>query len=255
MKTDTLFSFSDSIEHFKAQVQETELYDSYGDKLARYKLITTVEGKPISIVSNRYNLIQNSEVIDSAMDSLQKITDNFQLASKLSYHYPNKMKLVLLLPDLFFPDNTKDGCSLAMAIQNSYTGERQVSVTWMSYRYWCMNGAMTLVPIKSIHVRHTKALNIDAMRTIYEDANIKLEKISESVKRMMDINFIVPELMSKIEARFPRMYNAVTNETYANAYDFYNHCTKFITHTVAPRQRDVYYSFLNSIFMKEGYIK
>ena len=252
MKADTLFSFSDSIEHFKAQVQETELYDSYGDKLARYKLITTAEGKPISVVSNRYNLIQNSEVIDTALDSLSAITTNFQLQSNLSYHYPSKMKLTLLLPDLFFPDNTKEGCSLALAIQNSYTGERQVSVTWMSYRYWCLNGAKTFVPIKNIHVRHTKALNIDAMRTIYEDAGVKLEKISESVKTLINRKLIPETLINQIRERFPRMYDVVSADYSDNAYDFYNHCTKFITHTVAPRQKDIYYSFLNSIFIKEG---
>ena len=243
----------DFLERYRKPVFESPVYDGNNQLINLYKAIVDDTGNVISIMSKRYSLIQNKDVIDTALESLSAITSNFQVETNLSYLYKNKMNLTLLLPDLFFPDDTKDGCSLALSVKNSYAGEKTVSVNWMMYRYWCLNGAKTIVPIKSINVKHTKALDIKSMTTIYEDAGMKIEKISERVQKLINRTDVVDTLKNELAERFPRLYNKIANEPYGNAYDFYNHCTKFITHTVAPRQRDIYYSFLNSVFMKEGY--
>lgn len=222
----------------------------------RYKAIVDMDGNEISVVSKKYKLIQNSQVVNDTLESIGKVSSDYNINEKLSWVYPGQMNLVLTFPSLLIEDDTKEGMSLSVAIKNSYNSNLAFSIKWMMYRYWCSNGAMTIYPIKGITMKHYRPIQLENIETIFEDANVKLTRISDMVKflRTEPAKFTVMEEMTK---KFPRTktieeaWKTGYDVSRLNAYNLYNNYTKYITHDVAPRQRDIYYSFLNNIFKKE----
>lgn len=217
----------------------------------KHKALVTPENDLISIVSTRYNLVENSTVINGIRNSLDELKISYFYNDEMSYCYPNKMKYTILFPDLHVRDNTDKGMSLGLSVFNSYDAQSPVKFDWMMYRYICQNGSKTIVPIKNITMRHYKDLELSEVFSIFTDAQIKIESIENKIRTLQTVETIPHLLIEDMRRKFPQMIDRIMLQSPPdNLWDLYNMFTYYISHHVKPRSQEMYLQYLNQTFNK-----
>ena len=146
---------------------------------AGYKLITREDNnKILSCMTNDYKVVQNKEIIDTAIPLLKK--HKAELEEAVSFSDGEKSVWKWRIPHIKIKVAEDDILNPEVIIKNSYDGSLQVHVLAGAFRLVCSNGLIIGVTLGQSNFKH----NIN---------NKNLEKLDEAIENTIDYSMKVGE--------------------------------------------------------------
>lgn len=235
-------------------VIETTVHREDRTNLSDYKLIVREDtNAPISIVSKDYKLVTNGHLIDSLTEVIDKvgIKYEFYLSDKHNYVDDNRMKLMLLFPELKIQDDA-DGIGTCLYIHNSYDMSERIRVIFGMLRWACANGALIWGEnaVKNHH-KHTKGFDVETVKKSVESIYSKIPVINERIKILQELEnpILIQNNIKYVQENVSKvMGDNAAEYKFANMWDLYNFYTAYITHQLAVRQHFTYQKQISNLF-------
>ena len=155
-----------------------------------YKAITREDdGKLISVMSDTYKLVPNSEIIKPLMEQLANLDNRWYLDDTHSFVADNRMRLQVTFPELTFNDGRSD-IALSLFIHNSYDGSEGIRMLWGAIRGICSNGMVFGKVLAKFYGRHTKGINLNNLSEQLQQTYDQIPIISERISILQTWRFL-----------------------------------------------------------------
>ena len=195
--------------------------------------------QPIGIVSNKYELLKHSIVIDSFRSCLKKteVDEKIEVlnngANLFATYTMKKIKVEVTKEDIV---------SLQFIVKNSYDGSNSLQISLGAFRLVCSNGMIIGKQFFSYSQRHIGSKN----QTI--DVNVLQQNITTLVDQFKDtlpifrkmnrtkVSTDAKKLFDKESSNLPAYLLKEAEKQYAeskhNVWDYYNSLTSAISHNL-----------------------
>lgn len=126
-------------------------------------VVRTDTNEVLSIVSNRYKLVNHEDAYVRAMTAIAASTlDTNGMTESIDYSYGGaRMIAKIKFPEHRVTIQNDDEVDLQLNIHNSYDGSKPFTIDVGGYRLICSNGMIIGQTFSKISRRHTKGLDID----------------------------------------------------------------------------------------------
>lgn len=211
-------------------------------------IVLSDTGKAISVVSDRYKVVSNEEVMTATLKAIEtaKLDTTDATASVSFSNHGARTMVRIMLPAYSVLTNTANETKMEIVTLNSYDGAWKYSSRAGGIRMACLNGQVMGKMIGSYSQFHNQSLNIERgaenlVRMIGDFsqsqdwflAMMKRSATVDDVRRLGAKLLNVPTVQfeeSRAGKRILASYDAYAREMGANAYAVYNTFTDFITH-------------------------
>lgn len=205
-------------------------------------------GKAISVVSDRYKVVSNEEVMTATLKAIETAKlDTTDATATVSFSNHGARTMVrIMLPAYSVLTNSTNETKMEIVTLNSYDGAWKYSSRAGGIRIACLNGQVMGKMIGSYSQFHNQSLNIERgaenlVRMIGDFsksqdwflAMMNRSATVDDVRRLGAKLLNVPTVQfedSRAGKRILASYDAYAREMGANAYAVYNTFTDFITH-------------------------
>ena len=148
---------------------------------SEYKAITRSDnGLLISVMSDTYQVVPNSEIIKPLMEQLHNIDSKWIIDPSHSYVSDSRMRLQVTFPELTFNDGRSD-IALSLFLHNSLDGSEGVRLFWGAIRGICSNGMVFGKVLARFYARHTSGIQLDNIKEQVEQTYEQIPVISERI--------------------------------------------------------------------------
>ncbi len=175
------------------------------DNKPERRMVRTLDGKARAFLSDRYRRIDNFDVAEVVLPTLQEIPDCEIVSSELT---ETRMYLKALTPRLRANVTVGDEVQAGLVISNSEVGAGAVKIEPLIYRLWCNNGMIIADrAMRKFHVGRQiedggeDAFEIFATETIEADNKAFMLKVRDVVRAAFN------------EIDFQRAVNKLTEST------------------------------------------
>ena len=234
-------------------VQEKKVYFEGEDGSAilapSYKAITREDdGKLISVMSDTYKLVPNSEIIKPLMEQLANLDNKWYIDDTHSFVIDNRMRLQVTFPELTFNDGRSD-IALSLFLHNSYDGSEGIRMMWGAIRFLCSNGMILGTVLSKFYARHTKGINLNNISEQLQQTYDQIPIISERISILQNLE-VPKSLTDSIEKKLGKhVMKHVEEQPFANSqWVLYNYITYYISHVVEKRLRAAYQMQVSRMF-------
>lgn len=211
-------------------------------------IVLSDTGKAISVVSDRYKVVSNEEVMTATLKAIEtaKLDTTDATASVSFSNHGARTMVRIMLPAYSVLTNSANETKMEIVTLNSYDGAWKYSSRAGGIRMACLNGQVMGKMIGSYSQFHNQSLNIERgaenlVRMIGDFsqsqdwflAMMKRSATVDDVRRLGAKLLNVPTVQfeeSRAGKRILASYDAYAREMGANAYAVYNTFTDFITH-------------------------
>jgi len=215
-------------------------FDDYGEFRTipnRYAVVRTDKRVPLTVVSNRYRLIQHPEILRVVERALEPLDLGPVPRGIYVDRGGARMRAVYKFPSLATAVLGNDEVCPCLKIQNTYDGQSRISVHIGAFRFVCTNlavggGGVFAGGFMSVHAGEIRIEEIEKQLVTYLtgfDAIVALYR-TWTEKR------IVPDELEQILAEFPKRAAVAIRERAGSGggektvYAAYNAATWFATH-------------------------
>lgn len=212
-------------------------------KVPDRKAVRSVEsGEVYSIVSDKYTLVQHSDVAEQILNGLQE-ADNIRHWEAEIHAYKGRMYGTVIFGDREFQQLKEypDPIRLGFRFANSYDKETGIQLSAFSVRMICINWQLYGEMLKKTSVKHIGQVVTKVGDFVHEI----LTKYSEIIPSLFQEAYneqlqpyITPLSACKV-AGIPLRYarQIVENRTDMTRYELYNEITAYITHEYTSNRR------------------
>jgi hypothetical protein len=224
---------------------DPENYLEMAYTLEGYKAILREDtGDVISIKSSDYELVSNQDVIETALEEIDKTGLKYHFNEVYSFCDSNKMKLAVEFPDIQFDETDKSDdkkTNFCVFVHNSYDGSSAINVMFGGIRIICINGQIFKRVLESINVRHQGFIFLSRLQ----------DKINEAIERIPEIQSRITEMESE-QVQDVKLYEKIEKEIGKKAAEsvaptkeqilgmqmwaVYNLLTRYAGHHISKRQ-------------------
>lgn len=216
----------------------------------------------ISTVTENYEVVTNSEVIDNTLNALDALNFDYEINKSESFLTNHRMRLVLKVPELTFNEGTSD-VEPMISIHNSYNYSEGVRILMGLIRKICTNGMVITDSVNKFYHKHTKGIEVEKIQKRIMEMRESLPVVENRIqelqnqqpdKKLMDI---LRDKMSKTiirkagldeeEEKNQPIFPDVDPER-LNQYRLYNLFTYIVSHQIAKKNRLRYQQRLGQIF-------
>jgi hypothetical protein len=234
-------------------INEKRVYFEDEDEKAvlteEYKAISREDtGKLISIMSDSYQIVPNSEIIEPLMDQLNNLDSKWIIDPSHSYVTDARMRLQITFPELTFHDGKSD-IALSLFLHNSYDGSEGVRMLWGAIRGICSNGMIFGKVLGKFYARHTKGICLDNLKEQVEQTYEQIPVISERITILQNLE-VPKSLTESVEQKLGKgiMKHIQDQPRPENQWMLYNYLTWYISHIVEKRMRAGYQMQVSKLF-------
>ena len=238
---------------FLFPVQEKQVYfegESGVPVLApEYKAITREDnGKLISVMSDTYKIVPNSEIIKPLMDQLANFDSRWIIDPSHSFVRDSRMRLQVTFPDLTFSDGRSD-IALSLFLHNSYDGSEGVRMFWGAIRGICSNGMIFGKVLGKFYARHTSGIRLDNLVEQVHQTYEQIPVIKERIDILQNIG-VSKVLQESVEKQLGKNVTKYVHEQPSpeNQWMLYNYLTWYISHMIDIRLRAAYQMQVSKLF-------
>jgi len=120
-------------------------------------------GDPISIVSDKYNLIPHADIVNSFETMLDGLGEKFAERQVTTYLPENGAKMFrkYIFPKIQVAVKPGDLINLTLEVQNSYDGSLRGGFMFGAYRLVCTNGLTIGAKVQELYKKHYAALDFE----------------------------------------------------------------------------------------------
>jgi hypothetical protein len=216
------------------------------DKVALVNLRTE---QPVSVVSNRYALITNREVVQKTADSIIRagidITD-FGVSTQASHH-GSRTLLRFDFPAYQVLKETKNATHLSIVVMNSYDGSWRYQTNLGAIRMACANGCVFGDMLASAKYSHRHGISVadisDRLVGMIDDfgnseewfttlmgRKVTDDEVDLTFLKFLDLTDEDALDSSRVVKELHVLFDKYAIEMGKNAYALYNSLTDFVTH-------------------------
>ena len=213
----------------------------------RVAIVNTETGNPLSIVSNRYKVVSNNDIVVATLNAIEAAkldTTDAEVMVQTSAHGARSMiRIVMPAYSVLAGQNQTN---LEIVTLNAYDGTWKYMTKAGGMRVACLNGQVMGKIIGSYSQYHNASLNVERgaenlVRMIGE-FNTSGEWFTKMMNRATteaEVDKLVVKFLaiaavhiddSRAATRIRESYKKYATEMGANAYAVYNAFTDFITH-------------------------
>jgi len=214
-----------------------------------YKAITREDnGKLISVMSDTYHIVPNSEIIKPLMEQLHNLDSKWIIDPSHSFVSDSRMRLQVTFPDLTFNDGKSD-IALSLFLHNSFDGSEGVRLFWGAIRGICSNGMVFGKVLAKFYARHTSGIRLDNLKEQVEQTYEQIPVIKERIGILQNIG-VTKSLEESVEKQLGKtIAKHVHNQTRPeNQWRLYNYLTWYISHVIDQRMRAAYQMKVSKLF-------
>ena len=214
-----------------------------------YKAITRADNsRLISIMSDTYQVVPNSEIIKPLMEQLHNIDSKWIIDPSHSYVSDSRMRLQITFPELTFNDGRSD-IALSLFLHNSYDGSEGIRMLWGAIRFLCSNGMILGTVLSKFYARHTKGINPNNISEQLHQTYDQIPIISERISILQNLG-VPKSLTESIEKKLGKhVMKHVEEQPIADSqWILYNYLTYYISHIVEKKLRAAYQMQVSKIF-------
>ncbi len=205
-------------------------------------------GEAISVVSDRYKVVSNEEVMNATLQAIDTAKlDTTDASASVSFSNRGARTMVrIMLPAYSVLANSTNETKMEIVTLNSYDGAWKYSSRAGGIRLACLNGQVMGKMIGSYSQFHNQSLNVqrgaENLVRMIGDFSKSQDWFLAMMNRPADENDVrtlgskllnLPTVQfdeSRAGKRLLASYDAYAREMGANAYAVYNTFTDFITH-------------------------
>lgn len=149
------------------------------------RMVRTMAGRARAFLSNRYNRIENAQILRAAMPSLARIPGARVVSCEVT---EKRMYMQIVSEKIQGEVRRGDVVQAGVVISNSEVGAGSVSVQSLDYRLVCLNGMITSQMLRAYHVGRRIEDNDDLWQddTRRADDNAILLKVRDMVAAAVD---------------------------------------------------------------------
>jgi hypothetical protein len=214
-----------------------------------YKAITREDnGKLISIMSDSYKVVPNSEIIKPLMEQLSTFDSKWYIDPSHSFVSDERMRLQVTFPELVFNDGVSE-IALSLFLHNSYNGSEGIRSYFGAIRGICSNGMVFGQVLAKYYAKHTSGVCLDNLKQQIEQSYESIPVIRNKIEMLQnqDINKALTEAVERKLGKGVVRY--VNEQPIAeNQWDLYNQLTHYISHDVDKRMRAGYQMQVSKLF-------
>jgi hypothetical protein len=192
-------------------------------------ILDSNDGETISIVTNKYNLVQHKDVFDT----VSKIP-GYKIAKAMLYRNGGRMYVDMvseLNPKLEIMK--KDDFIIKARVMNSYDGSSKLLVRSSALRVVCTNGMLAPVGRKSFPVKiHKGSVDISHLTGKVEEAITQWDTIAPVLRESME-KVVPTKLATQYIGNFPKKYidNVIAGTKKKDSiYNIWNGFTYVLSH-------------------------
>jgi hypothetical protein len=237
------------------EVERIALHTPEGNASGFYATRRTDNGACLGTVSNRYGIVQNSDLFGQAEDIFDRLNLGERHKKFVITHDGSRAHAIYDFRKLGIVINGKDNLILRLRVQNSFDGSLGASFGVGLFRLICSNGmAAPFGASVNISKKHTQGISTDFFQSAVEKT---VERFTESVpvfNRMA--NTIITQRngqnallnMAKAKTISERMAENITSvwnapryneDSDRTVYNLYNAATQYLTHEVSSKRFDL----------------
>jgi len=230
----------------KSNLIDPENYEEMAYTLEGYKAILREDTQEvISIRGSDYQLVSNQNVIETALEEIEKTGLEYQFNETYSFCDSKKMKLAVEFPGIQFDetDNSNKGkkTNFCAFIHNSYDGTTGINVMFGGIRVICSNGMIFQNILENITIRHQGYVFLSRLQENIHEAIKKFPQIQSRIKDLEKEEIQDVNLYNRIEKEIGK--KAVEENIGANPEDIkgmqawflYNLLTAYVGHQLSKR--------------------
>ena len=211
-------------------------------------LIREDSGRLISVMSDTYQIVPNSEVIKPLMEQLANLDSRWIIDPSHSFVSDSRMRLQVTFPDLTFNDGRSD-IALSLFLHNSYDGSEGVRMFWGAIRGICSNGMIFGKVLSKYYARHTSGIRLDNLVEQVHQTYDQIPVISERIGVLQRLE-VGASLGESVEKQLGKTVAKYVQEQPSpeNQWILYNYLTWYISHVVDQRMRAAYQMKVSKLF-------
>lgn len=236
-------------------VERIALHTPEGNTSGFYATRRTDNGVCLGTVSNRYGIVQNSELFGQAEDIFDSLNLGERKTKFVVTHDGSRAHAIYDFRNLGISVGGKDNLILRLKVQNSFDGTLGASFTVGLFRLICSNGmAAPFGATVNISKKHTQGISTDFFAGAVERAVGQFTEVlpvfnrmaSTSITQRQGINALANMAKAKtISERMAENIASVWNaprykeDSDRTVYNLYNASTQYLTHEVAGKRFDL----------------
>lgn len=219
-------------------------------------IVRTDTNEQISIMSNKYKIVSNKEVIEPLIKTLEAFDNTWYIDPSHSWYKNNRMKIQITFPELKLNDGESD-IALSLFIHNSYDGSEGVRMNWGAIRAICTNGMIFGKVLSKVYGKHFESFDLANMYKSIEDSYKCIPIIQEKIEQLQylavtsDIIKTIQNTTGKKFADFmetQRLALESDDITKWNQWKLYNLMTWYASHQIKNQSVDGYQKLISKTF-------
>jgi len=237
------------------EVEKVALSDPEGRFSGFYATRRTDTSKCLGVISNRYGIVQNSDLFGQAEDIFDRLNLGERHKKFVITHDGSRAHAIYDFRNLGIVVGGKDNLILRLRVQNSFDGTLGASFSVGLFRLICSNGmAAPFGASVNISKKHTQGLSTDFFQSAVERA---VEGFTECVpvfNRMANtiitqrqgVNALMnmakrKTISERMAEKIASVWNAprYKEDSDRSVYNLYNAATQHITHEVSSKRFDL----------------
>ena len=232
-------NWNDTIELRKVQTLEGL------DVPKRMAVVNTTSDKVLGLVSHRYAVIHNNELLKVITPTLEDLKIDIT-APQIRVTKGGAVTFFKFLGNKVTGEIQKgDIVRFGIEFFNSYDGSMPVGFHIIAERLVCTNGLVVPKSITEIHIRHIGKANVKTIRNRVSEyfpqtvSAINLWKDWSAIhpKEYQLENYLKKSVSNRLQLEFMNKYKNLSKEK-QNLWEFYNLLTYYTTHQIKTRKED-----------------
>ena len=250
------------LEEYSFPVESREVFYSNAtkdgvDKFSKYQtIIRTDTEEPISIMSSKYKIVPNIDVIEPLIKQLEMFDNSWYIDPSHSFCKNNRMKIQVTFPELKLNDGDSD-IALSLFVNNSYDGTEGVRMNWGAIRAICTNGMVFGTLISKAYGKHYESFKLETLFKEIEKSYSLIPMIKERIEQLQYLE-VTADIIQKIQASVGKKYYEYIeaqrimiqdeDRTKYNQWALYNLMTWYVSHNITQQSVEYNQKIISNIF-------
>ena len=200
-------------------------------------------GNVLGVVSPRYKIVRNSELLEAVQPAIEDLKLNTQ--PKISQARDGAITYFRFLGEKHQGEVRKgDIVRFGLEFFNSYDGSTPIGFHIIAERLVCINGLVVPKSVRELHVRHSAGASAEGLRENLVEFFPQVKRVVELWKKWNDIQPTKIQLEETMNGLFSNKHQEAFLERFEssrnqdkNLWGFYNILTHYTTHTMKVRNK------------------
>ncbi|MDR3665581.1 MAG: DUF932 domain-containing protein [Ignavibacteriaceae bacterium] len=205
-------------------------------------------GRLISILSDSYKVVSNSEIIKPLMEQLHLLDNKWYIDQTHSFVTDQRMRLQVTFPDILINDGQSD-IALSLFLHNSYNNSEGIRLYFGGIRFICGNGQIYGRVLAKLYRKHTKGIQLGNLKEQVEQTFDQIPAIRDRIAMLQTLT-VNKAMTETIEKNLGKKISAYVKQQKKaeNMWVLYNYLTYYISHMIDVRLRAAYQLRISRIF-------